>query len=112
MPAVRIRLFQRLRAKAAHVILDPSNHPDHRRCDRRPGRGSAAKNVNLGPVGNIITGAIGGGVGGQILAQVVPTLAASDVDMGSIVGQLVGGGAAGAVLTAIVGAVKDAMAKR
>jgi hypothetical protein len=108
MPAVRIRLFQRLIENAAHVILDPSNHPDNRRGDRRPGRGSAAKNVNLGPVGNII---IGGAVGGQILAQVVPTLAASDVDMRSIVGQLVGGGAAGAVLTAIVGAVKNAMAK-
>jgi len=74
--------------------------------------GSAAKNFSLGPVGNIITGAIGGGVGGQILAQVIPALAAGDLDIGSIVGQLVGGGAAGAVLTAIVGAVKNAMAKR
>jgi hypothetical protein len=66
----------------------------------------AAKNIDLGTLGNTIAGAIGGGVGGQILGMLLPLLAntASTPDIGSIVGQIAGGGVAGAVLTAIVGA--------
>jgi hypothetical protein len=62
----------------------------------------AAKNIDLGTMGNTIAGAIGGGVGGQMLAN-----SASAPDIGSIIGQVAGGGISGAVLTAIVGAIKS-----
>lgn len=71
--------------------------------------GAALKNVNLGTAGNTIIGAIGGGIGGQVLEHVVPLLGTGSTDAGAIVGQLVGGGAAGAILTAIAGIVKNAM---
>src|SRR5271156_5343567 len=69
----------------------------------------AAKNVDLGTLGNTIAGAIGGGAGGQILGMLIPLLSNSGAtpDIGSIVGQVAGGGVAGAVLTAIVGAIKN-----
>ena len=74
--------------------------------------GAASKDVNLGTFGNSIAGAIGGGVGGQILTALLPMLAntGGSVDIGAIVGQAVGGGVAGAVLTAIVGVIKNKMA--
>src|SRR5258707_14680199 len=61
----------------------------------------AAKNIDLGTLGNTIAGAIGGGAGGQLLGMLIPLLAnsASTPDIGSIVGQVAGGGGAGAVLT-------------
>lgn len=76
--------------------------------------GAAAKNVSLGPVGNSITGALGGLGGGQILAALAPSLSgAADAaagsggfDIGALVAQVAGGGVGGAVLTAIVGWVK------
>jgi hypothetical protein len=73
--------------------------------------GAAAKDVSLGGVGNTIAGAIGGGIGGQILAALVPMLSqtAGTADIGALVGQVAGGGIAGAVLTAIVGLIKNKM---
>jgi hypothetical protein len=73
------------------------------------GAGAALKNFNLGPIGNTIAGAIGGGVGGQLLTMVLPMLQNGHLDAGAIAGQLVGGGVAGGILTAIVGAVKNGM---
>jgi hypothetical protein len=69
----------------------------------------AAKNIDLGTLGNTLAGAVGGGVGGQLLGMLLPLLAnsASTSDIGSIIGQVAGGGVAGAVLTAIVGAIKN-----
>ena len=69
----------------------------------------AAKNVDLGTLGNNIAGAIGGGAGGQILGYLIPLLSNSGAtpDIGSIVGQVAGGGVAVTVLTAIVGAIKN-----
>src|ERR1700716_1572238 len=69
----------------------------------------AAKNIDLGTLGNTLAGAIGGGAGEQILGMLIPLLAnsASTPDIGSIVGQVAGGGVAGGVLTAIVGALKN-----
>lgn len=77
------------------------------------GIGAAVKDVSLGPVGNTIAGAIGGGVGGQVLQALIPMLAGtagSGLDLGSIVGQAVGGGASGVILTAIAGLIKNKMA--
>src|SRR5437773_11251872 len=56
--------------------------------------GSAAKNIDLGMLGNTIAGAIGGGAGWEGLGMVIPLLATRSVspDFGSIVRQVDGGG--------------------
>ncbi len=96
------------------------------------GIGAALKNVNLGVMGNVITGAIGG-VGGTFLAGMIPGLsgllgsatqlaatatdaagaaATSGLDLGALAGQGVTGLAGGGILTAVVGLIKNAMASR
>ena len=76
--------------------------------------GSLGKDISLGPVGNSITGAIGGVGVAQILGLLVPALSAmaagGGTDLGSVVGQLASGGVGGAVVTAIVGLIKQKMA--
>jgi hypothetical protein len=76
------------------------------------GAGTALKDLNLGPLGNTIAGAIGGVAGGQLLSVLIPALAgAADItDFGALVGQAVGGGISGAILTAIAGFIKSKMA--
>ena len=92
------------------------------------GTGKAVKSVDLGQVGNIIAGLIGG-VGLPALAGMIPGLdmlssfggaaadpaaaatAAGGLDIGSLLGQGVGGLVGGGVLTAIVGAIKNATSK-
>ena len=60
-------------------------------------------------MGNTVAGAIGGGVGGQILSAIVPMLAnaKTSVDVGALVSQAAGGGIAGAILTAFIGSAKQ-----
>jgi hypothetical protein len=74
---------------------------------------SMAKNVDLGPVGNTIAGAIGGGLGGQILTGLLGLASARSggLDIGSIIGQIIAGGASGGILTAVVGMIRQAMAR-
>jgi hypothetical protein len=74
--------------------------------------GASLKDLSLGPAGNTIAGAVGGGVGGQILTALIPLLsgAAGNIDIGALVGQAVGGGVAGAILTAVIGLIKNKMA--
>jgi hypothetical protein len=74
--------------------------------------GAGLKDLSLGTTGNTIAGAIGGGVGGQILTALVPMLsgAAGNVDIGALAGQAVGGGVAGAIVTAIIGLIKNKLA--
>jgi hypothetical protein len=68
--------------------------------------GSALKNINLGPLGNTIAGAVGGGVLGQVLQAFLPALqGAGGMDIASIAGNLVGGGVTGAIVTAVVGLI-------
>ena len=64
-------------------------------------------------MGNTIAGAIGGGLGGQILTALLGIAASRSggLDIGSIIGQIIAGGASGGVLTAIIGIVRGAMAK-
>jgi len=73
--------------------------------------GKASSTFDLGALGNTIAGLVGGGVLGQLIPLVWPTIAASlqsgNFDVGSIVTQVIGGGAGGAILTAIVGALKN-----
>ena len=48
--------------------------------------GAVSKDLSLGPLGNSIAGAVGGGVGGQILTAILGiggTAAASGLDIGS-----------------------------
>ena len=74
--------------------------------------GSLLKNVNLGTVGNMVVGAVGGGVGGQILQAAIPALAGAaggGVDIGSFISNAVGGGATGAIATLLVGLIKNMM---
>jgi hypothetical protein len=77
--------------------------------------GSALKDLSLGKAGDAISGAVGGGIVGQILAAVLnsPEAAAAvqGIDIGGIVKDLVGGGAGGAAVMAIIGAIRNAMAK-
>jgi hypothetical protein len=94
------------------------------------GTARVAKSVDLGNVGNIIAGLIGG-VGLPALAGMIPglemlssfaggapaaadaaaTTAAGGLDIGALLGQGVGGLVGGGALTAIVGAIKNTMAK-
>ncbi|WP_407175158.1 hypothetical protein [Bradyrhizobium sp. STM 3562] len=76
--------------------------------------GASMKNLDLGPLGNSIAGAIGGAGGGTILTALLPVLqgAADSVDIGALVGQAVGGGITGAILTAIIGLIKNTMGRQ
>jgi hypothetical protein len=73
--------------------------------------GKASPTFDLGTLGNTIAGLVGGGVLGQLITLVWPTVVASlqsgHVDVGSLATQVIGSGAGGAILTAIVGAVKN-----
>jgi hypothetical protein len=73
--------------------------------------GATLKNMDLGPLGNTIAGALGGAGGCSILTALIPALAGSagSLDIGAMAGQLVGGGATGAIVTAIVGAIVNGM---
>jgi hypothetical protein len=77
--------------------------------------GTVLKDLSLGKAGDAISGAVGGGIVGQILMAVLnsPETAAavSGIDIGAIVKDVVGGGVGGAVVMAIVGAIRNAMAK-
>jgi hypothetical protein len=78
------------------------------------GAGKASPTFDLGMVGNIIAGLVGGGVLGQIvtlaLPSVVTAVQSGNVSMSGIVSQVIAGGAGGAILTAIIGAIKNKMA--
>jgi hypothetical protein len=65
---------------------------------------------DLGTIGNIISGVVGGGVLGQIVTLILPSLVAAaqagNLSVGGVISQVVAGGAGGTLLTAIVGAIK------
>jgi hypothetical protein len=72
--------------------------------------GKASPNFDLGTIGNIISGLVGGGVLGQIVALALPSVMAAaesgNLSVGGVISQLIAGGAGGAILTAIIGAIK------
>jgi hypothetical protein len=80
------------------------------------GSGLLAKFVsqlNLGPIANIITGALGGVGGGNLLGSLLGSGAAATAtsgDLQSILTQIVGGGVGGPILTAIVALIRNAVA--
>ena len=79
--------------------------------------GSAIKGISLGTLWNSVAGIVGGGLGGKILAILVPALGAAisnsagGLDIMAIIGQVLGGGVGGGVLMAVIGAIRSAMAK-
>jgi hypothetical protein len=70
---------------------------------------------NLGPLGNIITGALGGVAGGNVLGALLhgggaaAANAAGGLDLGSLITQLIGGGVGGPIITMIVALIRNAM---
>jgi uncharacterized membrane protein YeaQ/YmgE (transglycosylase-associated protein family) len=77
--------------------------------------GKALPQFDIGTIGNIIAGLVGGGVLGQIVTAVWPSVAAAlqsgNFDLGSIASQVIAGGAGGAILQIIVGVIKNSMGK-
>jgi hypothetical protein len=75
------------------------------------GAGKASPTFDLGMVGNIISGLVGGGLLGQIVTLLLPTVLAAaqsgNLSVSGIISQAVAGGAGGALLTAIIGAIKN-----
>ena len=73
--------------------------------------GKASPNFDLGTIGNIISGLVGGGLLGQVITLLLPSIMAAaqagNLSVGGVVTQLVAGGAGGAILTAIIGAIKN-----
>ena len=73
--------------------------------------GKSSPTFDLGTVGNIISGLVGGGVLGQIATLALPSILAAaqsgNLSVGGVISQLVAGGAGGAILTAIIGAIKN-----
>jgi hypothetical protein len=77
---------------------------------------NAASRLNLGPLGNLITGALGGIGGGNLLGALLhgggaaaANAATGGFDLGSLVTQLIGGGVGGPIVTAIVAMIRNAM---
>ena len=81
------------------------------------------KKVNLGPVGNLVVGALGGLLGGGATSggrggllggasSAASAASAGGFDIGSIVSTLAGGGIGGVVLQLVVGLLKNALFKR
>jgi hypothetical protein len=75
------------------------------------GAGKASPNFDLGTVGNLVAGLVGGGVLGQIVTLLLPSVMAAaesgNFSIGGVISQAVAGGAGGAILTAIIGAIKN-----
>lgn len=76
--------------------------------------GAVLNKLNLGTLGNSVSGLVGGGLGGQILGLMGGAgmgAAAHGMDITSIIASVAVGGAGGGALMAIVGAVKNMMSK-
>jgi hypothetical protein len=73
--------------------------------------GKASPTFDLGTVGNVVSGLVGGGVLGQVVTLLLPSIMAAaqsgNLSVGGIISQVIAGGAGGAILTAIVGAIKN-----
>jgi hypothetical protein len=75
------------------------------------GAAKSSPTFDLGTFGNVISGLVGGGVLGQIVTLLLPSIMAAaqsgNLSIGGIISQVVAGGAGGAILTALVGAIKN-----
>ena len=68
------------------------------------GIGKASPQFDLGTIGNIVAGLVGGGVLGQIVSLILPSVVAAaqtgNLSVGGVISQAIAGGAGGAILTA------------
>jgi hypothetical protein len=75
------------------------------------GAGKSSPKFDLGTIGNLVTGLVGGGVVGQVATLLLPSVIAAaqsgNLSASGIISQVIAGGAGGAILTAIVGAIKN-----
>ena len=75
------------------------------------GAGKSTPMFDLGTAGNIISGLVGGGVLGQVVTLLLPSVIAAaqsgNLTVGGVISQAVAGGAGGALLTALIGAIKN-----
>lgn len=75
------------------------------------GAGKASQTFDLGTAGNIISGLVGGGVLGQVVTLLLPSVVAAaqtgNLTVSGVISQAVAGGAGGAILTALIGAIKN-----
>ena len=75
------------------------------------GAGKSSPTFDLGTIGNIVSGLVGGGVLGQIATLALPSVMAAaqsgNLSIGGVISQLIAGGAGGPTLTALVGAIKN-----
>jgi hypothetical protein len=77
--------------------------------------GKLVKDADLGQIGNLIAGGIGGVGGGQLLGALLGGAtgdAAAGLDIAALAGQLVGGGVAGAIVQVVVGMIKNKLLAR
>jgi hypothetical protein len=75
------------------------------------GAGKSSPTFDLGTIGNVISGLVGGGLLGQIVTLLLPSVLAAaqsgNLSVTGIISQAIAGGAGGAILTALVGAIKN-----
>jgi hypothetical protein len=75
------------------------------------GAGKTSPTFDLGTAGNVISGLVGGGVLGQVVTALLPSIISAaesgNLTVGGIISQAVAGGAGGAILTALIGAIKN-----
>lgn len=75
------------------------------------GAGKASPTFDLGTAGNVISGLVGGGVLGQIVTLLLPSVLAAaqsgNLSVSGVISQAIAGGAGGAILTAVIGAIKN-----
>ena len=72
--------------------------------------GNVLKDKSLGALGNTIAGIIGGGLGGLVLVRFMGSTAtevAGSLDIRTLIEQIVGGGVGGAIVMALVGVIKN-----
>jgi len=73
--------------------------------------GKASPTFDLGMAGNAISGLVGGGVLGQVITLLLPSIMAAaqsgNLSVGGVISQVVAGGAGGAILTALIGVIKN-----
>ena len=72
--------------------------------------GAALPDKSLGTLGNTIAGLVGGGLGGQILQALLPTLTGGGSDLGGILGNIAGSGIGGGLVMLAVSLIKNALA--
>jgi len=73
--------------------------------------GKSSPMFDLGALGNAVSGLVGGGVLGQVVTLLLPSILAAaqsgNLSIGGILTQVAAGGAGGAILTALIGAIKN-----